>query len=88
MFVPTAFSPNGDGLNDIFFTKGTEMQAYNLKVYTRHGTLVFESDDQKKGWDGSYEGMELPFGSYIFEVQATDFFDKSYKQSGTVVLIK
>ena len=88
LFIPTSFTPNGDGLNDMFITKGTEMMIFRLRIYTRYGSLVFESEDQSVGWDGSFEGKELPFGSYIFEVQATDFFEKEYKQTGTVVLIK
>ncbi|MFC2125778.1 T9SS type B sorting domain-containing protein [Bacteroidota bacterium] len=88
LFIPTAFTPDRDGLNDIFITKGTEMMKFRLRVFTRHGSLIFESEDQSRGWDGSLDGKELPFGSYIFEVQATDFFEKEYKRTGTVILIK
>jgi gliding motility-associated-like protein len=88
LFIPTAFTPDGDGLNDIFITKGTYMILFRLRVFTRYGKLIFESENQSEGWDGTFEGKELPFGSYIFEVQATDSFEKEYKKTGTVVLIK
>jgi len=86
--IPTAFTPNGDGLNDVFLTSGTDMMKFSLRIYMRDGLLIFETEDQSKGWDGSYKGKDLPFGSYIFEVQATDYYDKEFKENGTIVLIK
>ncbi|WP_139134303.1 T9SS type B sorting domain-containing protein, partial [Crocinitomix algicola] len=52
--VPTAFSPNEDGINDVLYVKGYAITAMNFKVYNRYGELVFETDQQNIGWDGTY----------------------------------
>ena len=86
--VPTAFSPNGDGNNDILFVKGLGLAAVNLVVYNRYGEVVFETTDQDVGWDGTFKGkMENP-GVFTWTLHY-DFFtgDKGY-QDGNVTLMR
>ena len=56
--VPSGFSPNGDGENDVLFVKGFGISAINFRVFNRYGELIFESDNQEIGWDGTYQNRE------------------------------
>jgi gliding motility-associated-like protein len=87
--VPNAFSPNGDGANDIFIIRYLEnIATYQMKVFNRWGDLVFASNDKDSGWDGTYLGKEQEIEAYIYVVQytTTEGFDSSMK--GTVTLLK
>jgi gliding motility-associated-like protein len=87
--VPNAFTPNGDGKNDIF--KPTYIGITSLKyfrVFNRNGQLVFETNQQVKGWDGNIHGDPSPEGTYVWEVSGEDYLGKSESKNGTVILIK
>ena len=89
IYVPNAFSPNGDGKNDLF--KPTYIGISNLKyfrVFTRNGQLVFETNQQLKGWDGKLRGYPAPEGAYIWEASGQDYQGKWQFQKGTVILVK
>ncbi|AZQ65344.1 T9SS type B sorting domain-containing protein [Flammeovirga pectinis] len=71
---PTAFTPNGDGLNDTFFIEGKDLRNINLTIYNRWGEIIFykeyadetELRDPTLGWDGYYRGTKVPVGDYIY----------------------
>ena len=64
--VPSAFSPNGDGNNDILFVKGYDIVGLQFQIYNRYGELVFESDNQDLGWDGTFKNRdEKPWCIYM-----------------------
>ncbi len=86
--VPNTFTPDGDGLNDIFKPVGTEMKQFSMKVYSREGDLVFETDNQDKGWDGFYNGSPAPQDTYIFDIIAEDFQGRSYRLRGALILLR
>ena len=56
--VPSAFSPNGDGFNDVLFVKGYGIDAINFTIYNRYGEVVFFTTDQSIGWDGTFKNQE------------------------------
>jgi gliding motility-associated-like protein len=89
VFVPTAFSPNDDRLNDILrpLGKGIKMVKY-FKVYNRYGQLVFESRDMNDGWNGTFKGKLQPMGVYVWMVGAIDIFGRLMNKNGTTVLIQ
>ncbi len=65
IWIPNSFTPNGDGLNDIFKAESvTEVKEFQLYIYNRWGQLVFETKDINIGWDGKYQGNEVPQGVY------------------------
>lgn len=72
--LPNSFSPNGDGINDILYVRGSNLTKMRLIVYNRYGQKVFESDSQKNGWDGTMNGRELNAGvfGYYLEVFLSD----------------
>jgi gliding motility-associated-like protein len=88
-YVPTAFTPNGDGLNDIF--RPTSIGIANLeyfRVFNRYGELVYETHDIGKGWDGNYKGLKQPLGNYVWSIRGTDRTGKLKFMKGNVVLIR
>lgn len=89
VFVPTAFTPNSDGKNDILrpIAAGI-MQIETFSIYNRWGQLVFKSNVSGKGWDGTIGGVAQPSGVYVWLVKATDYNGRPYSKKGTVTLIK
>jgi len=89
VFMPNAFSPNGDGLNDIFRAKVHDaVTDFRLAVYGRWGQLVFETNNPQMGWDGSQKGQGLPSGSYLWVCTYTDSKLQPMKQTGTLVMVR
>ncbi|MEO1437924.1 MAG: gliding motility-associated C-terminal domain-containing protein, partial [Bacteroidota bacterium] len=81
IFVPNAFTPNGDGLNDLLFVRGNVITDFYFAVYNRWGERVFETENQSIGWDGQFRGQQLPpdvFGYYLRAVclDGQEFFKK------------
>ncbi|UPK72763.1 gliding motility-associated C-terminal domain-containing protein [Chitinophaga filiformis] len=89
VYIPTAFSPNRDGINDVFRAKVNDaVTEFRLAVYGRWGNLVFETNDPDTGWDGAQKGTFLPVGSYVWMLTYTDSRKQGIKQQGTLVLIR
>lgn len=89
VFVPTAFSPNGDGQNDLFRAKvHDDVTDYKLEVYTRWGQTVFSTNSPDGAWDGLFKGKMLPAAAYVWVLLYTDSKQQARKQTGTVMLIQ
>lgn len=86
--TPDAFSPNDDGVNDIFYVRGGPFTKMNLKIYDGWGELIYDSDDLEGGWDGSYKGQKVQMGVYIYIVDAIGINGNVYKVQGNVTVIK
>ncbi|MCX6296806.1 MAG: gliding motility-associated C-terminal domain-containing protein, partial [Bacteroidetes bacterium] len=89
-FIPNAFSPNGDGINDEFYGKGEYINSFEMLIYDRWGNLIFFSDDINKHWDGkANHGSELAQQDvYVYVVKIKDIKDKKHKYTGTVTIVK
>jgi gliding motility-associated-like protein len=88
-YVPTAFTPNGDGLNDIFRPTSIGIASLEyFRVFNRYGELVYETHDIGKGWDGNYKGLKQPLGNYVWSIRGTDRTGKLKFMKGNVVLIR
>jgi gliding motility-associated-like protein len=89
VFVPTAFTPNSDGKNDIFLpvAAGIDKLEY-FRVYNRWGQLVFSTTENRKGWDGRIKGQLQNTGTFVWLVKAVDYSGKSFFAKGTVTLIQ
>jgi gliding motility-associated-like protein len=91
IYVPNAFTPNGDGLNDTFQPKGFGVEKYEMQIFDRWGEKVFETTEWEKGWDGIYQGRGGPIGkedSYTWRIKVTSVFGKAHEYTGHVTLIK
>lgn len=86
--VPTAFSPNSDNNNDFLFVKGGPFEKMLFRVYNNWGELIFETNDQSVGWDGTYKGQEAPIGVYVWVLDVDMFNNKSVRKTGDVTLLR
>jgi gliding motility-associated-like protein len=87
--IPNAFTPNSDGLNDIFKAKFfCSISEFDLQVFNRWGKKIFESHNSNKGWDGTYLGNKMLTGAYVYFInyKTTSHITKTAK--GTIVLIR
>jgi len=86
--IPTAFSPNGDGNNDMLYVKGKGILNFNFQIFNRWGEKVFETTDQNIGWDGSFRGQPENPGvfTYILEYEFNSGESNSY--NGNITLVK
>ncbi|HIF15540.1 MAG TPA: gliding motility-associated C-terminal domain-containing protein [Bacteroidetes bacterium] len=87
VFLPNAFSPNGDGVNDVLYVRGLLISTIELKVFDRFGKLVFENKDINNGWDGKHKGKILSSGVFAYELTAV-FADGNEKyMKGAISLV-
>lgn len=86
--IPTGFSPNGDGQNDILFVRGAAIKTLDLKIYNRWGQMIFQTKSQSEGWDGTYSGEQQPIDAYGYVLLVT-FIDGSKKTlKGNITLLR
>jgi gliding motility-associated-like protein len=88
IFVPSGFTPNGDGKNDILqpvLVGISKLTAFT--IYNRWGQVLFTTTQAGKGWDGMYKGVKQAPGTYVFIAQGQDYAGKGITRKGTVVLI-
>lgn len=94
VYVPNAFTPNNDGLNDVFQPKGFGVTKYQLQIFDRWGERVFETKTFEKGWDGRFRSKGLEYeqtceeGVYTWLINVTSVFGKAHELKGHVTLIK
>jgi gliding motility-associated-like protein len=85
IFIPNAFTPNGDGINDQFGVKGEGIKNYHLYIYDRWGEVIFESSNPRQQWDGNYEGKPAQEGTYVVQLYAYGLEKGSKTASVTLV---
>lgn len=88
VFFPNAFTPDGDGLNDTFVAKGRYLVDFEMKIFNRWGEMIFYSNSLDQGWDGIYNGIEAPQGSYTFSAHVVDNLGNDLSTAGTVFLFR
>ncbi len=86
--VPSGFTPNGDGVNDVLFVKGGPFRKMLFRVYNNWGEKLFESDDQSVGWDGKKDGKEQPVGVYVWTLEVDLYNNRTVKINGDVTLMR
>ena len=84
IYIPTVFSPDGDGTNDLFYVKGQNIGHLCLEVYNRWGQEVFSAPTLGDRWDGSYRGQACPMGTYVYRL----LWDRKTIKTGTITLIR
>lgn len=90
-YMPNAFSPNGDGLNDKVRPKAIlfGVKSYQLRIWNRWGKNVFETDDPDAAWDGTSDGQQpAPGGVYLYDAQVVNSRDELFEYRGTITLIR
>jgi gliding motility-associated-like protein len=88
IYIPTAFTPNNDGFNDLFNLIPLNIISYNMRIYNRWGELVFETEDLSKSWDGTHKGVACPVDSYVYAVSGVKKDNQSFSIKGTLTLLR
>jgi gliding motility-associated-like protein len=88
IFIPNAFSPDGDGYNDVLMVNGNNVDEMTMAIYNRWGQKVFETNDQSIGWDGTFNGKELPPDVYGYYMRCTCDKGGSLFLKGNITLLK
>ena len=86
--IPTAFTPNGDGINDVLFVKGFGIQNMQLLIFNRWGELVFQTQDYKIGWDGSYHGKLQEMEVYVYSLTGNFADGILFEKKGNITLLR
>lgn len=88
IFIPTAFTPNQDLSNDVLFVRGNNVSSIHLQLFNRWGELVFETQDQNVGWDGTFKGKAVNPGVFAYQLRAICFDGQEFYKKGNITLIK
>jgi gliding motility-associated-like protein len=88
LFLPDAFTPDGDGVNDVFIPKGKYVQDFKMTIFNRWGEIVFYTDKFFEGWDGNYKGEQATSDAYAYMIEVSDYFGKKVNRKGTVTLLR
>lgn len=90
IYIPNAFSPNGDGINDTFLIKGEFITEFKMLIYDRWGNVVYKTDDLNEWWDGTANGgnEKAQIDVYVYVIEATDIKSKKHTYRGTVTLLR
>ncbi|MBX3102735.1 MAG: gliding motility-associated C-terminal domain-containing protein [Bacteroidetes bacterium] len=88
IILPTAFSPNNDGLNDRVEFDAGSVQSFHFIVFNSWGVAVFQTINSRGAWDGRMHGMDLPEGVYLYKWELVDLLGKKRSNAGTITLIR
>ncbi|HET6245489.1 MAG: CotH kinase family protein [Bacteroidetes bacterium] len=88
VFIPNAFSPNGDGTNDVLFLFGNKVASIEFSVFNRWGQKVFETTSLSTGWDGTFNGQLLNPGVYAYQIQVKFINGDEENKRGNITLFK
>jgi gliding motility-associated-like protein len=89
LYVPDAFTPNSDGKNDVFGPIPIGIRSLNFfKIYNRLGQLIYSTNVQKQGWDGTFKGQPQDADVFVWMAEAVDYLGKVIFKKGSVTLIR
>ena len=89
LYIPNAFSPDGDGVNDFFIPKGAEFIHFEMEIYNRWGEKVYNTNNIDQPWSGKGKnGDEIQQGVYVYKIWIRDFKEENHYYVGNVTLIK
>jgi len=88
IFVPNAFTPNGDGNNDVLYVRGRYITALEFKVFDRWGEKVFETTDQAFGWDATFNGKPVDPAVFVYWLKVECEGGQTYFKKGNVTVIR
>jgi gliding motility-associated-like protein len=86
--APQAFTPDGDGNNDVFIIRGGPFLEYELRIFNEWGNEIFKSNDQNYGWDGTYKNKKQPLGPYVWTYRIVTMNSDEYNERGEVTILK
>jgi gliding motility-associated-like protein len=88
LYVPNAFTPNGDGINDIFKAAGKNIEEFNMRIFDRWGELIFESFHIDDGWNGAIGNYLVQPDVYIWDIIAKEHTGVAFERRGHVTVVR
>ncbi len=88
VYIPTAFTPNSDGINDVFRPLGLNFTPISLNIYDRWGALIFQGTESNIAWHGMYKGQKVPTGVYTYKFKYRTAEGKIKLETGTITVLK
>jgi gliding motility-associated-like protein len=90
LYIPNAFTPNGDGINDVFMFAGSFFAEFELTIYNKWGAIIYKTDKIDKPWTGytNNGSTEAQQDVYVYSLKAKDLKNKQYSYKGTVTLVR
>lgn len=88
VFAASGFTPNGDGLNNVFIPHYEYVKGVDFMVFNRWGEIMFRTTSLTEGWDGKYKGKHVPIGVFAYYIKATGYDDNVYTYKGTITVIR
>jgi gliding motility-associated-like protein len=90
IYVPNAFSPNGDGLNDKMGIEGdfTSLENFTFTIFDRNGMVLFTTHDEYQKWDGTAKGIDVPIGVYVYVIDIKEHMFEPYQLRGSVQVVR
>jgi gliding motility-associated-like protein len=90
VYIPSAFTPNDDGLNDLFKVEGEDFEDFSIMIYNRWGQLLYSSFDPENGWDGKtrLSNDPVPGGVYVYTIKLKNRFGAPYTYRGEVTVLR
>ncbi|HEY1646082.1 MAG TPA: T9SS type B sorting domain-containing protein, partial [Candidatus Saccharimonadales bacterium] len=88
LYIPSAFTPNGDGRNEVFQAVGQYVKSFEMYVFDRWGMELFHSISINQGWDGTYKGGISQEDVYVYKIIVIDSEDNQHSYVGNVTLLK
>lgn len=87
-FIPDYFSPNGNDANEVLYVRGSPLFEFTMRIYNRWGQIIFVSNDQQTGWDGSIDGRPAQPGIYVYRVNGVSPGGQEVERSGQITLVR
>lgn len=89
LYVPNAFTPNGNKKNEVFYAYGEGITRFRMRIFNRWGGMeLFESKLLTTGWDGTYKGQIVPMGVYVWQIEASSDFGDEIERVGHVTVLR
>ncbi len=88
IYIPNAFTPNGDGKNDVLYLRGEYIDEMDLKIFDRWGELVFETDKPSVGWDGTYKGEPVEPAVFVYHLRVICWGGTEFFKKGNITVIR
>ncbi|MFM7729250.1 MAG: gliding motility-associated C-terminal domain-containing protein, partial [Flavobacteriales bacterium] len=88
IFIPNTFTPNADRDNEKLYVRGLNLSKIHLAIYNRWGQVVFETNSQNEGWDGTFKDMKVDPDVFVYYLEATCEGGEEYFEKGNVTVIR
>ena len=87
-YIPSAFTPNDNGINEVWAPHGENVMLYELRIFNRWNQQIFQSSDMETGWDGTFNGTLVPQGVYTYQIELYDTLGEPHEYVGRFTVMR